>query len=139
MHTAPLRLATRGSRQALGQANVVAAAIEASTDRSVELVLVETTGDVRQDVPLHTMGGQGVFVKEVQRAVLDGRADLAVHSAKDLPSDTAEGLDHRSVHRASRRERRPRGVDPRRRWRRAPRSHPARSGAVHNSLRSDPT
>jgi hydroxymethylbilane synthase len=47
---------------------------------------------VRSDVPLHTIGGQGVFVKEVQRAVLDGRADLAVHSAKDLPSEPAAGL-----------------------------------------------
>jgi hydroxymethylbilane synthase len=58
----------------------------------VELVFVDTTGDQRQDVPLHTIGGQGVFVKEVQRAVLDGRADLAVHSAKDLPSTPADGL-----------------------------------------------
>lgn len=58
----------------------------------VELVQIETTGDRRTDVPLHTIGGQGVFVKEVQRAVLDGRADLAVHSAKDLPSATEPGL-----------------------------------------------
>ena len=54
--------------------------------------MVETTGDRRQDVPVWEMGGQGVFVKEVQAAVLDGRADLAVHSAKDLPSATAPGL-----------------------------------------------
>lgn len=92
MNAVPLRLATRGSRQALGQATVVAHGIEAATERSVELVLIETTGDLRQDVPLHSIGGQGVFVKEVQRAVLDGRADLAVHSAKDLQSDTADGL-----------------------------------------------
>ena len=59
----------------------------------MELVLIETTGDVRADVPLHQIGGQGVFVKEVQRAVLDGRADIAVHSAKDLPSAPADGLD----------------------------------------------
>ena len=51
-----------------------------------ELVIVETTGDRRGDVPLHQIGGQGVFTKEVQHAVLDGRADVAVHSAKDLPS-----------------------------------------------------
>lgn len=55
-------------------------------------MLIETSGDLRQDVPLHSIGGQGVFVKEVQRAVLDGRADIAVHSAKDLPSDIADGL-----------------------------------------------
>jgi hydroxymethylbilane synthase len=88
----PLRLATRGSRQALGQSGAVAAAITSATGRAVELVTVETTGDVRLDVPLHQIGGQGVFVKEVQRAVLDGRADLAVHSAKDLPSTPADGL-----------------------------------------------
>ena len=64
----------------------------AATGRTVELVEVATTGDIRADVPLHTIGGQGVFVKEVQRAVLDGRADLAAHSAKDLPSDAADGL-----------------------------------------------
>jgi hydroxymethylbilane synthase len=88
----PVRLATRGSRQALGQSGAVAASITSATGRSVELVTVETTGDVRLDVPLHVIGGQGVFVKEVQRAVLDGRADLAVHSAKDLPSAPADGL-----------------------------------------------
>ena len=89
---APLRLATRGSRQALGQSGAVAEAITAATGRGVELVAIETTGDVRLDVPLHVIGGQGVFVKEVQRAVLDGRADMAVHSAKDLPSAPADGL-----------------------------------------------
>ena len=59
---------------------------------AVELVLITTSGDQRRDVPVWELGGQGVFVKEVQAAVLDGRADLAVHSAKDLPSWTAEGL-----------------------------------------------
>jgi hydroxymethylbilane synthase len=58
----------------------------------IELVLVETTGDVRRDVALHAIGGQGVFVREVQQAILDGRADAAVHSAKDLPSRVADGL-----------------------------------------------
>ena len=53
---------------------------------------MSTTGDQRTDVPIWTIGGTGVFVKEVQQAVLDGRADLAVHSAKDLPSETAAGL-----------------------------------------------
>ncbi len=91
-NSAPLRLATRGSRQALAQAKIVAASITAACGRVVDLVLIETTGDIRQDVPLHTIGGQGVFVKEVQRAVLDGRADFAVHSAKDLPSVPAVGL-----------------------------------------------
>lgn len=91
-----VRIATRSSLQARTQAEAVGRAIEAAVPGTrTELVFVETTGDQRQDVPLHTIGGQGVFVKEVQRAVLDGRADLAAHSAKDLPSSAglaAEGL-----------------------------------------------
>ena len=88
-----IRLATRRSAQATTQARAVGDAIEASMPgtRAV-LVFVDTLGDQRADVPLHTMGGQGVFVKEVQRAVLDGFADLAVHSAKDLPSAVTPGL-----------------------------------------------
>lgn len=85
----PLRLATRGSAQARTQAEFVAARLaEAGVDTN--LVIVDTHGDRTQaaNVPLHTIGGQGVFVKEVQAAVLDGRADVAVHSAKDLPTDT---------------------------------------------------
>jgi hydroxymethylbilane synthase len=58
----------------------------------VELVVVETAGDQRLDVPVWELGGQGVFVKEVEAAVLDGRADVAVHSAKDLPSLSPPGL-----------------------------------------------
>ncbi len=85
---APLRIATRGSRLALWQAERVAALLGGD----VELVIVSTTGDQRADVPISAMGGTGVFVKEVQQAVLEGRADLAVHSAKDLPSETAAGL-----------------------------------------------
>lgn len=87
-----LRLATRGSPQARTQAQAVADALTAATGIDAELVIVETTGDRRQTVPLHEIGGQGVFVKEVQQAVLDGRAEAAVHSAKDLPSDTPSGL-----------------------------------------------
>jgi hydroxymethylbilane synthase len=87
----PLQLATRGSAQATTQAELVAAALR-ETGIDVELTLVETSGDARQHVPLHSIGGQGVFVKEVQQAVLDGRADLAVHSAKDLRSTPEPGL-----------------------------------------------
>jgi hydroxymethylbilane synthase len=85
---ATLRIATRGSRLALWQAERVAAL----HGGAVDLVIVSTTGDQRTDVPIRTIGGTGVFVKEVQQAVLEGRAELAVHSAKDLPSETAAGL-----------------------------------------------
>ena len=85
----PLRVATRGSELARWQARRVATLLGADT----ELVVVSTTGDQRTDVPIHSVGGTGIFVKEVQQAVLDGRADVAVHSAKDLPaSDTPDGL-----------------------------------------------
>lgn len=88
-----VRIATRSSAQARTQAEIIAAAMEAGNPGyTTELVFVDTLGDQRQDVPLHTIGGQGVFVKEVQRAVLRGDADIAVHSAKDLPSQPGEGL-----------------------------------------------
>jgi hydroxymethylbilane synthase len=57
-----------------------------------EVLVVETTGDRLTDVPVDRLGGQGAFVVEIQRAVLEGRAEIAVHSAKDLPSETPEGL-----------------------------------------------
>lgn len=88
-----IRVATRGSKQALTQADVVAEGLRAG-GHDAELVVIDTAGDRSQsaNVPLHTIGGQGVFVKEVQHAVLDGRADVAVHSAKDLPTTAVEGL-----------------------------------------------
>jgi hydroxymethylbilane synthase len=87
-----IRLATRSSAQARTQAEVVAQSITAVTALPVELVFVETLGDRNKEQPLHQIGGQGIFVKEVQQAVLRGDADIAVHSAKDLPSQHAEGL-----------------------------------------------
>ena len=88
-----LRVATRGSALARWQAeHVVALLGKASPDLDVEVVLIETSGDIRRDVPIYELGGKGVFVKEIQAAVLDGRADVAVHSAKDLPSTTPDGL-----------------------------------------------
>ena len=83
-----LRAATRASALARLQTDLVAAAL----GEPVEPVVVQTTGDQRADVAIWEMGGQGVFVKEVQAAVLDGRADFAVHSAKDLPSASPDGL-----------------------------------------------
>ena len=88
-----LRLATRSSEQAKAQSEAVAAKLTAITGLMVELAFVETMGDLVRDRSIADIGGRGVFVKEVQRAVLDGHADLAVHSAKDLPSSFhAEGL-----------------------------------------------
>ena len=88
----PLRIATRGSALALAQARMMGAAAEAATGRPFELVVLQTTGDRIQDRALAAIGGKGLFVKEIQEALLDGRADLAVHSAKDLPSKTPDAL-----------------------------------------------
>lgn len=89
-----IRAATRASPLARWQTDHVAALLATAAAVSVETVLIETLGDRTQALgtPLHQLGGQGVFVKEVQAAVLDGRADIAVHSAKDLPSEAAPGL-----------------------------------------------
>jgi len=88
-----VRLATRSSAQATAQAQLLGESLRtAHPGLDVSLVFVDTMGDQLADVPLHTIGGQGVFVKEVQRAVLAGHADVAVHSAKDLPSTPADGL-----------------------------------------------
>lgn len=88
-----IRIATRTSRLALWQANHVAGLIQqAAPDCEVELVEVTTQGDQDRTTTLSSMGGQGVFTREVQAAVLDGRADIAVHSLKDLPTVSVDGL-----------------------------------------------
>lgn len=91
-----LRAATRGSPLARWQTDHVAGllvgagAVEAA--EAVEAVVVSTVGDRRVSEPISAMGGKGVFAVEVQAAVLDGRAEIAVHSAKDLPARTPDGL-----------------------------------------------
>ncbi|MEZ5139417.1 MAG: hydroxymethylbilane synthase [Acidimicrobiales bacterium] len=88
-----LRIASRGSPLAIWQAAHVAGHLATAVPGlDVEVVVVETEGDRRLDVPISEVGGKGVFAKEVQAAVLDGRADVAVHSAKDLPSVAVPGL-----------------------------------------------
>ena len=88
-----IRAATRGSSLARWQTDrLVRLLAAARPEVTVEVLVVETTGDLDRITPLEQMGGRGVFVKEVQAAVLDGRADIAVHSAKDLPALTPEGL-----------------------------------------------
>ncbi|MEO8695188.1 MAG: hydroxymethylbilane synthase [Acidimicrobiales bacterium] len=95
MTTPRLRIATRGSALARWQAEHVAQLLTRRAGRApleIEFVVVETIADRRLDISIESMGGKGVFVKEVQEAVLDGRADLAVHSAKDLPAVGVDGL-----------------------------------------------
>ena len=86
-------IATRGSKLALWQSNWVKRLLEAAhPEITVELLIMKTQGDIILDVPLAQVGGKGLFVKELEEALLDGRADLAVHSMKDVPTVLPEGL-----------------------------------------------
>jgi hydroxymethylbilane synthase len=86
-------IATRGSKLALWQAEWIKSQIKTILpDTEVELNKIKTTGDKILDVPLAQVGGKGLFVKEIEEAMLRGEADLAVHSMKDVPTDLPEGL-----------------------------------------------
>src|ERR1041384_7608168 len=86
-----LVIASRGSPLALWQARWVAAQLTAS-GRECRIEIVKTTGDRITDVPLGQIGSKGLFTKEIEEALLDGRADVAVHSLKDLPAELPAGL-----------------------------------------------
>lgn len=88
-----LTIATRGSQLALWQARHVAGCLkELEPELAVELKVIRTRGDKILDVPLAKVGGKGLFVKEIEEALLDGSADLAVHSIKDVPMELPAGL-----------------------------------------------
>jgi hydroxymethylbilane synthase len=89
----PVRLGTRGSTLALRQAGIAVAALTAAAPGlAVQVVKIRTEGDRRRDLSLGEVGGQGVFVKDIQGALLGGEIDLAVHSLKDMPAATPDGL-----------------------------------------------
>ena len=95
--TPRLRLGTRGSPLALAQAREVRARLAAAhadlePEAAVEIVVIKTTGDAVQDRTLAEIGGKGLFTKEIEEALLDGRIDAAVHSMKDMPTWLPEGL-----------------------------------------------
>lgn len=88
-----LRIGTRGSALAVWQAEWVKSQLLAAHKKlTVELVTIKTTGDKILDVPLAKVGGKGLFVKEIEEALLEGRTDLAVHSVKDMPAELPAGL-----------------------------------------------
>jgi hydroxymethylbilane synthase len=91
VQSAALRIGTRGSPLALTQAEMVRALL-ADNDAAAEIVPIRTTGDRITDRPLAEAGGKGLFTKEIDEALLEGRIDLAVHSAKDLPTRLPDGL-----------------------------------------------
>jgi hydroxymethylbilane synthase len=91
-------IATRGSKLALCQAELVKSELLAlNPDLNIELKEIKTTGDKILDAPLAKLGGKGLFVKEIEEALLRGKADLAVHSVKDIPVDLPEGLHIKAI------------------------------------------
>ncbi len=92
---AKLKIGTRGSQLALAQAHETRRRLMAAhgwEEADLEIVVIRTTGDVIRDRPLAEIGGKGLFTKEIEEALLDGRIDLAVHSMKDVPAVQPEGL-----------------------------------------------
>ncbi|MBN1572067.1 MAG: hydroxymethylbilane synthase [Deltaproteobacteria bacterium] len=87
-----IRIGTRGSRLALAQANTVAGMLKGALGCDTEIVTIKTAGDSVNNVPLWKVGGKGLFVKEIETALLKGEIDIAVHSMKDLPAEISEGL-----------------------------------------------
>ena len=88
-----LRLGTRGSALARAQTQTMAASLQGlNPGLEVEEIIVRTRGDAMLGSPIHELGGKGLFVKEIEDALLQGRIDAAVHSLKDLPSELPEGL-----------------------------------------------
>ena len=88
-----LKIGTRGSKLALWQANWVKSSLEVKhPSLSIKLETIKTKGDKILDVPLSQVGGKGLFVKEIEEALLNGRIDLAVHSMKDMPGEIPKGL-----------------------------------------------
>ncbi|MEM9707779.1 MAG: hydroxymethylbilane synthase [Pseudomonadota bacterium] len=91
----PLRIGTRGSPLALAQAHETARRLSETfglEDGATEIVVIKTTGDMVLDRPLKEIGGKGLFTKEIEEALLDGRIDIAVHSSKDMPVEQPQGL-----------------------------------------------
>ena len=88
-----IKIGTRGSKLALWQAHWVKKALQKKHPSfSIEIVTLKTKGDKILDVPLAMVGGKGLFVKEIEEAILSGHIDLAVHSMKDMPADIPKGL-----------------------------------------------
>ena len=90
-----LKIGTRGSPLALAQAEIVRALAVASSlvaEDAIEIVVIKTSGDRIQDRSLADIGGKGLFTKEIEEALSDGRIDIAVHSLKDLPAWMPDGL-----------------------------------------------
>ena len=94
----PLKIGTRGSHLARTQTDMVAAALSAVDPRvTLEIVTIATRGDRVLDTPLHGLSSPGLFVREIEEALVDGRIDVAVHSMKDLPTELRDGCEFFAV------------------------------------------
>lgn len=92
------KIGTRGSKLALTQTNFVADKIKKiMPETNVEICVIKTSGDIMEDISLLKMGGKGVFVKEIEDALLSGAIDLAVHSMKDVPTEIPAGLEFAAI------------------------------------------
>ncbi len=93
-----LKIGTRGSRLALAQTNLVAEKIKKiMPEAAIEIRIIKTAGDIMQDISLLKIGGKGVFVKEIENALLAKNVDLAVHSMKDVPTEIPDGLEFAAI------------------------------------------
>ena len=88
----PLRIGTRGSKLALWQAEHIRERLERDRGVSTEIVIIKTSGDKFDSAAVAAIGGKGIFIKEIEEALLSGSVDLAVHSMKDVPTETPRGL-----------------------------------------------
>ncbi|MBU1627020.1 hydroxymethylbilane synthase, partial [bacterium] len=87
------KIGTRGSKLALWQANFVKECLEKNYDKiEIEIVIIKTEGDKKLDVPLSEIGGKGLFIKEIEEALISKKVDLAVHSLKDMTTQIPEEL-----------------------------------------------
>ncbi|HVB07465.1 MAG TPA: hydroxymethylbilane synthase [Candidatus Acidoferrales bacterium] len=87
-----LRIGSRGSKLALWQAEHIRERLARECGVSAEIIVIKTSGDNFQSAPVAEIGGKGIFIKEIEDALLDGRVDIAVHSMKDVPTATPRGL-----------------------------------------------
>jgi hydroxymethylbilane synthase len=95
----PIRIGTRGSMLAKWQAEFIRKKIFQVTGVDAEIVVIKTTGDKLSQAPFSQIGGKGVFIKELEEALLDEQIDLAVHSVKDIPTDVPSRLCFPAIHR----------------------------------------
>lgn len=87
-----LRIGSRGSKLALWQAEHIRDRLARERGADAEIIVIKTSGDNFQSAPVAEIGGKGIFIKEIEDALLDGRVDIAVHSMKDVPTETPRGL-----------------------------------------------